>query len=454
MSALLDSFATAFDALPARDAAGLGDSRRSALDAALRDGLPHARVEAWKYTPLRSLERRAFAAPEAAVASFDPALLDGIPAPRVVFVNGRFDAAHSDTTGLPDGVTLQPLSAVLAGGEARESSFLARRFERGDEVFARLNAALADEGVVLRAGTGARSDAAIHLVFIGTAHGNAADKNNAASAATSAASGSAVAHADQAWHLRHLIELREGASMTVVEHVLGDGAHAHLANSLSHVHLARGATLRHARVQDEATGATLLARTDAVLARDADYQRLDLELGAGLSRHELNVALQGESAKLQANGVLLANGKRHLDTRLGIDHVGRDSSCELTWRGLGAGRSRAVFHGGILIREGADGTAAMLSNKNLLLNEGAEIDTQPVLEIHADEVQAAHGATVGQLDQNALFYLRSRGVPAEQARALLTAAFCRETLAVFDDRALRDALTARLDAALARMEAA
>ena len=432
MSALLDSFATAFDALPARDAAGLRESRRAALDAALRDGLPHARVEAWKYTPLRSLERRAFAAPEAAVASFDTTLLDGIPAPRLVFVNGRFDAAHSDTVGLPEGLSLQPLSAVLSGDDAREANFLARRFDRGDEVFARLNAALADEGVVLRAEAGARGDAAIHLVFIGTAQ----------------------AAADQAWHLRHLVELREGASLTVVEHMLGDGTHAHLANSLTHVHLAPGATLRHARVQDEAAGATLLARTDAVLASGADYQRLDLELGAGLSRHELNVALQGESAKLHANGVLLANGKRHLDTRLGIDHVGRHSACELTWRGLGAGRSRAVFHGGILIREGADGTAAMLSNKNLLLSEGAEIDTQPVLEIHADEVQAAHGATVGQLDQNALFYLRSRGVPAEQARALLTAAFCRETLAVFSDAALRDTLATRLDAALVRMETA
>ena len=420
MSALLDSLAAGFCG---------SDARRAELDAALQAGLPGPRSEAWKYTSLRQLERRSFQ-PVDALPSLDPMLLADIPAPRAVFVIGRYSVALSLTTDLPDGVSLQLLSEALAeGGDA--ARFLQRRFERSDEVFARLNAALADEGVVVRVEDGAQVELPLQLVFI-----------------------SVAGETDLSWHHRHLIELREGASMTVVEHVLGDGAHAHLANSLSHVHLARGATLRHARVQDEATGATLLARTDAVLARDADYQRLDLELGAGLSRHELNVALQGESAKLQANGVLLANGKRHLDTRLGIDHVGRDSSCELTWRGLGAGRSRAVFHGGILIREGADGTAAMLSNKNLLLNEGAEIDTQPVLEIHADEVQAAHGATVGQLDQNALFYLRSRGVPAEQARALLTAAFCRETLAVFDDRALRDALTARLDAALARMEAA
>jgi len=431
MSALLDSFASAFELLPLRDAAGLGDSRRAALDDALRDGIPHARVEAWKYTPLRALERRAFAAPSAAVATFDDALLEDVPAPRIVFVNGRFDAAHSDLSNLPAGITLQPLSQVLVEGEARDANFLARRFDRSDEIFARLNAALADDGIVLRAEADVKSSQPIHFVFVG-----------------------ALADADQAWHLRHLIELREGASLVVVEHHLAGEAHNHLANQLTHVHLGANATLRHARMQDEAQGATLMARTDAVLAKDADYRRLDLELGAGLSRHELNAALHGNNARLHANGVLLASGKRHIDTRLGIDHVGRDTSCELTWRGMAGGRSKAAFHGGILIREGADGTNAQLSNKNLLLSEGAEIDTQPVLEIHADEVQAAHGATVGQLDQTALFYLRSRGLPAEQARALLTAAFCRETLSVFEPGdALRTALQARLDAALDRLVA-
>jgi len=432
MSALLDSFANAFESLATRDAAGLGDSRRAALDDVLRDGIPHARVEAWKYTPLRALERRAFAAPPVALAAFDDALLANLPSPRIVFVNGRFDASHSDLSNLPAGVTLQPLSQVLTEGEARDANFLARRFDRADEIFARLNAALADDGIVLRAEANAQSVQPIHLVFVG-----------------------APAESDQAWHLRHLIELRDGASLVVVEHHLAHGAHSHLANQLMHVHLGPNATLRHARVQDEAPGATLMARTDSVLAKDSDYRRLDLELGAGLSRHELNAALHGSNASLRANGVLLASGKRHIDTRLGIDHVGRDTACELTWRGMAGGRSKAAFHGGILIREGADGTNAQLSNKNLLLSEGAEIDTQPVLEIHADEVQAAHGATVGQLDTTALFYLRSRGLSSEQARSLLTAAFCRETLSVFEPGdALRTALEARLDAALDRLGAA
>lgn len=432
MSALLDSLASSFDALAIRNAGGLGTVRRAALDAALRDGLPGPRTETWKYTPLRAFERRAFNADTAITPTvFDTDALAAIPSPRMVFVNGRFDAAHSDLGALPDGVSLRPLSQLLLDDDARETNFLARRFDRGDEVFARINAALADDGVVLRAQAGARSTRPIHLVFIGT-----------------------PADGDRAWHLRHLIELREGASLSLVEHQLATGVHSHLANSLMHVHLGANTQLSHGRVQDDAAGATVIARTDAVLAREAVYRRLDLELGAALSRHELNVSLHGEAAQLHANGVLLATGKRHLDTRLGVDHVGRDSRCELTWRGLGAGRSRAAFHGGILIREGADGTSATLSNKNLLLSEGAEIDTQPVLEIHADEVQAAHGATVGQLDPTAMFYMRSRGVPADQARALLTTAFCRETLSVFDDAALRDVLAAQLDAALARSELA
>jgi Fe-S cluster assembly protein SufD len=417
MSALLDSIAAAFNG----DAA-----RRAPLEAALRDGLPQPRTESWKYTSLRALERRSFA--PASPASIDPALVARIPTPRLVFVNGRIDSALSNTGTLPAGVSLQPLSRVLAEGDARASNFLARRFDRADEVFARLNAALADEGAVLRLQEGVLLEAPLHLVFIG-----------------------APGNSDQAWHARHFIELRRGARAAIVEHYIAAGEHAHLANTLSHVHVAQGAQLVHARVQDEASRANLFARTDAVLAREAHYRRVDLELGAGLSRHELNVRLEGEGARVSANGVLLGTGRRHLDTRLGIEHIARDTACDLLWRGLGSGRSRVVFHGGIAIQAGADGSDAMLSSKNLLLSDASEIDAQPVMEIHADEVKAAHGATVGQLDPTAMFYLRSRGLPEPQARQLLTAAFCRDALANVDPD-LREPLVRALDAALARLE--
>jgi Fe-S cluster assembly protein SufD len=418
MSALLDSLSAGFH--------GHG-ARRAALDAALRDGLPHARSEAWKYTSLRTLERRGFSPAALPRAPIDPALLAGLPAPRLVFANGRFDAGASDLSGLPEGARLLTMAQALADPDPRESNVLDRSYDRADEVFARLNAAFAEDGAVLRIAEGVSVPSPVHLVFVGL-----------------------PAEGDLAWHARHLIELRRGASATVVEHHIAGGDHAHLGNAIAHVHLAAGAALRHARVQEESARASLFTRTDAVLARESSYHRIDLELGAALSRHELNVRLEGDKAELVANGVLLAAGRRHLDTRLGIEHIARDTRCELGWRGMAAGRGRAVFHGGIEIREGADGTDARLSNKNLLLSDTAEIDTQPVLVIHADEVTAAHGATVGQLDECAMFYQRTRGLPEAEARALLTAAFVREPLlSVVETPAMRKLLEARLDRAIA-----
>lgn len=419
MSALLDSLAEGFSG---------GAERRDALDAALRDGLPGARTEAWKYTSLRALERRVFVSSPVDVAQIDPAVLDDIPTPRLVFVNGRFDARHSGMSDLPAGVELLPLSQLLGGGDSRTKNILQRRFERKDEVFAKLNAALADDGVVLRVDDGIHVTEPLHLVFIG-----------------------AATRIDVAWHSRHLIELRRDARLSLVEHHLSAGEHAHLGNGLMHVHLAAGSKLQHARIQNESSRATLLTRTDAVLASDAHYRRVDLELGGGLSRHELNARLEGEGARLSANGALLAMAKRQVDTRLGIEHIGRDTTCELLWRGLAAGRGRVVFHGGIVIRAGADGADANLSNKNLLLSDNAEIDTQPVLEIHADEVKAAHGATVGQPDPTAMFYLRSRGLPEADARRLLTIAFCRQVSTGIDSPVLRETLTQAVDRALAAM---
>lgn len=415
MNALLDSLAAAFDG----DAA-----QRAALDAALREGLPGPRSEAWKYTSLRALERRAFVRPDAS-PGFDPALLDDIPAPRMVFVNGRFDAAHSKTAGLPAGVSLRLRS------EATDDNAAMRDFTRADDIFARLNTALANDGFALRADAGIRAGIPIHFVFVGVPR-----------------------EADAAWHLRHRVELGEGAALQLVEHHLAAGEHAHLANHLLSIDVGKGARLVHARIQHDAARTSSFLRTEAALAENAEYRRLDLELGAGLSRHELNVRLEGDGARLLANGVLLADGRRHLDTRLGIEHLARDTACDLLWRGIGSGRGRAVFHGGITIHAGADGSDANLSNKNLLLSEGAEIDTQPVLEIHADEVKAAHGATVGQLDPTAMFYLRSRGLPQADARQLLTAAFCREPLGVIDDTELHKMLIARIDAALMALETA
>ncbi len=413
MSALLDSLTADFH----------GDAtRRVALDALLHDGLPQ-RAESWKYTSLRQLERRSFV--PARHVAVEAMQLAAIPEPRIVFVNGQFDAALSNLSGLIGGIEVQALSQHSDSGNVMPLS------TRSDEPFARLNATLAREGVSIHVDADAQMDTPLHLVHVGSVQSNG----------------------DAAWHLRHRITLGEGASLSLVEHELAVSEHAHLGNVVMHVQLAERAKLGHVRLQDASARASVFARTDATLAQDAGYQRIDLELGAALSRHELNVQLQGDRAALTANGVLLADGRRHVDTRLGIDHIARDTRCNLTWRGLAGQRGKAVFHGGITIHAGADGSEAELSNKNLLLSADAEIDTQPVLVIHADEVKAAHGATVGQLDATALFYLRSRGLPEAQARALLTGAFCREVVNGIADSSTHAVCATALERALARVGA-
>lgn len=422
MSALLESLAKGLD--PAADA-----GTRAELDAVLQAGLPGPRSERWRYTSLRALERRSFD-PTGASGSrpvVDPALLAHIPLPRIVFVNGVLAAELGDTQAMAQGMAVRssaagPARSVDGSVRADQDPHLA------DHVFSRLNHLLSTDGVQVDVADGHQTGVPLHLVSIGMPDA-----------------------ADRAWHLRHDIRVGRGAAATVVEHHLSAGAPRHFSNSMVHVHVAEDATLTHVRVQDDAAGTTQIARTDAVLDDRARYVRLDLELGAALSRHELNVELRGVEASATCNGVLLGTGARHLDTRIGVQHLSRDGACDLAWRGLAAARSRAVFHGGITIHAGADGTRANLSNKNLLLSDSAEIDTQPVLVIHADEVQAAHGATVGQLDDNALFYMRSRGLPLESARALLTGAFCRETLDVIEDADLRAMLDAQLTSALGRV---
>jgi Fe-S cluster assembly protein SufD len=162
-----------------------------------------------------------------------------------------------------------------------------------------------------------------------------------------------------------------------------------------------------------------------------------LELGGALARHDLWAELVGDAAAFHTHGAFLPDGRQHMDTQLAIHHRARDTVSSSTWRGVASGRGRGVFRGAILVAAGADGADASLGNKNLLLSPQAEIDTKPELEIYADEVKAAHGATVGQLDERALFYLRSRGIPGAQARTLLTTAFARAPFESLSNEALR-----------------
>lgn len=361
--------------------------------------------------PLRALERRAFIGATRPAVPAD--LVANIPAPRLVYVHGRFDATLSDLSDLAAGMTIEHAAATGTVVDASTSAFTR----------------LALTQPAARMTLAPHSKARLHLVELGMPTADA-----------------------ELWH-RHLdIMLGEGAELALIEHAIASDAHAHFANGATAISLAQGATMHHARIADDPDGATRFLHTDVEVGAKARYARFDLELGAALSRHELYIRLDGDAASTAAHGALLGTGKRHVETRMHVVHAARDTCSDLQWRGLAADRSRVVLHGGIRIDAGADGSDAQLSNRNLLLSDNAEVDSQPVLVIHADEVKAAHGATVGQLDANALFYLRSRGVPETQARRMLTAAFVQSLLSEVGDDGVRTLLEQRLSSALQRID--
>ena len=198
------------------------------------------------------------------------------------------------------------------------------------------------------------------------------------------------------------------------------------------------------RLQEAAIETTLVSRSDVRIGAGALLESMALELGAGLARRDVRVRLEGDGARLVARGATALRGRQHTDAQFEVRHIARECDSDVRWRGIADQRARAVFGGAMVVEAGADGADAQLSNKNLLLSPHAEIDTRPVLEIHADEVKAAHGATVGALDERALFYLRSRGVPLEFARTLLIFAFCADVLDGVVFEPLRAALGERL----------
>lgn len=419
----------ALASLPGSGIGWLDAARREAMQAFVAAGLPNTRNELWKYTALRALERRSYAACDenAATRTVDAGAfaLPDVSGPRLVFVNGAFRADLSQLDDLPDGLGLKPLSRALSEQPEPLRFALTRREPR--DAFAALNTALASDGVVLRVADGVRIEAPVHLVYLGT-----------------------PAEGDVAWHARNLIELAAGARLKLIEHHAADGEHAHFANLMNEVVLREGAQLDWLAVQDASSSASLIRRSELRLHQDARATLHALELGGALSRHELRIALDGDRARVDTHGAFALRGRQHADTELLIEHLGRDTVSHSLWRGVADGRARGVFHGAITVHPGADGTDAQLTNKNLLLSPDAEIDTRPALEIHADEVKAAHGATVGQLDERALFYLRSRGLPAEAARMLLVRAFCAVALGSVQPHGLREHCDALLLAHLPR----
>lgn len=388
------------------------------------DGLPHRKVEAWKYTPLKRLEALAPGLPAgnelAGTARTQTSLLEN----NVVtldIVDGVVQDLPGDT---PAGLTVLKFEDALEPFESRIRS-LAENVELNGpaHAFAALNTAYLHRSLVVHVGE--NIDGGSLLVR------------------WSAASGEEKRFVS----FRVFVLLDDGARLELVEQHLGGGPSAAL-NVMVQSQLGEKSRLNHVRVQTESEDTVLLTSTSVEQAAGSYYGYAGFDLGGGLVRHELYTKLGGSEAVAELSGACVLDGSRHGDNHISVDHAAPDCRSEQFFRGVLGGSSRGVFNGRALIREGADGSSVKQSNANLLLSRLAEIDTKPELEIYADEVEASHGATVGQLDEAAVFYLRSRGLSDGEARHMLTAAFCHAVTSRLENRELAEKVGQMVDAAM------
>lgn len=392
-------------------------SKRAAARAVLAAGLPSPRVESWKYTNLQAFATQAFATLSDGPADAPLALLKQTtidrPSHRVVFVDGRFAPALSNVGAVPSGVTIRSLDDAISSDEF----VVARRFgalaDASSNAIAALNAAHGSGGVVIALARGASLTEPVHLVFIATASDRAI-----------------------AFHPRVLIEAGEGSALTLIESHVSE-AGAYWSNPVAEIAVARDATVRHWTLQDQARDATHLALNAVSLAQGARYESVLLAIGAGLARHEFDVAIEGEHAEVSLDGGYLIGGTQHSDHTTRIVHKVGHASTREVYKGVLDGRARGVFQGTIVVEPGADKTDAHQLSRTLMLSVGAEADAKPELMIYADDVKCSHGASSGALDPAQLFYLRSRGIGEAAARALLVEGFIAETIERIADEKVR-----------------
>lgn len=382
--------------------------------------LPTRRDEAWRYAPHADLARLTFG-PVGAPTEAPADLLARIPelgGPRIVIVNGAVDTTHSDLAAAP-GLTLTTLSAAIASAPATVGAHLP--VEAPDDAFVERNARFGLDGAVITIEPGRKIDEPIHVVDV-TIPGSAHDTSSTGV----------------------VIELGDGSEATVVETRLGGGDHPGGANIRTTVTLGREAVLDHVVVQDAPATHISLSRVDVTQAEASTYRARTFNLGAAYGRIDLHVRLAGDGARAELSGLYFGFGDQTLDQQVEIVHDAKNGVSRQTFRGVLDDSSTGVFRGGIDVRPGADGTDAEQENHNLLLSDRAEANTQPRLEILADDVACKHGATVGQLDETALYYLRSRGIPATEARRLLIDGFADQVVDTVTVAPLRSWIIDRL----------
>jgi len=404
----------------------LRDARRHGLSRFAELGFPSRRNENWRYLNLQPLEKAPLL-PGAVSREVSKARLADIalacPTHRLVFVNASYSPALSGVTGvheLPEGVWLGSVKAAV--GERPE--LVRTLLEDADQPFAALNAAFFADGFVLDLAPGVVLDRPIEIVHLASATGSL--------------------------HTRSLVNLGAGSRVTIIETYTGRGRY--WRNDFAAWRLAEGAALTRVVLVEESAEAVHLGEVSATLEARAKLDGFVCLLGGGTVRQEVSVTLAGDNAECGIDGAFLVSGREEANIVTSIDHAALGGTTTELIKGVAAGRGHGAFQGKIIVREGAQQTDARQTSRNLILGRRAVIDTKPELEILADDVKCAHGASVGDLDEAALFYLRARGIPTDEARRLLVEGFLREPVEGIGDPTIREHLLHRLSLRLARLE--
>ncbi|MGX1099116.1 Fe-S cluster assembly protein SufD [Amorphus sp. MBR-141] len=408
----------------------VGDMRAEAFDRFSGQGLPHRRVEAYKYTDLRATLRTlppsaepAMREAAAAALAAVPALEGGLAPARIAIVNGRFERALSDLDGLDGAVTVQGFSELFAGAEPVLSKLGALAAGVDDPMLA-LNTALFDGGVVITVAAGATVARPIELLHV-------------------IAGDTALTTMP-----RHAVFVGEGASVRILERHEATGQVAHTTNAAIELEVAPKASVVWAKLQAEPLTATHVGTMTTAVGADARIAHLTVTLGARLARSQVFARIEGENVEASFDGSTFVRGDQHADITLVLDHKVPNGISQERFRTVVDDSAKAVVQGRINVWQYAQKTDARMMSNALLLSEGSEVVNKPELEIYADDVQCAHGATSGQIDEEALFYLRSRGIPRRHAERLLIESFLLATIEGIGDADFAEVLAARMRAAL------
>ena len=417
-TALAQAFAQARDRLPGDDA--IAARRDAAFDVFAKQGLPHRRIEEWKYTDLRALMREAkplASPPDAATkarAKNAGRMLGDLDARRLVFVDGAFVAELSDLRDLEAGLAVTSLAQALAAGDPVLTARLGKLAPASDVAVA-LNTALMGDGAVIHIAAGATIERPLHLLSV-------------------------VSDKPAATFTRSLIIIDHGARVMLIESHEGPSGSDYQVNAALELFAGDGAHVDHVKVIGEGAGALHVSTLAAAIGAHARFNTFSFTAGGAVVRNQLFLKFDGEGTLAAIRGATLLRASQHADTTLIADHIARDCQSREMFKSVLDDDAHGVFQGRIIVRRHAQKTDAKMMTQALLLSERAEADNKPELEIFADDVQCGHGATAGALDEDLKFYLMTRGIPAAEAEAMLVQAFLGEAIDGIEHAGLREAL--------------